>query len=84
MSESKWILPPKVSEPTWTESHGKKEKECGWGKGNISQSEAKWLAGNSTMRPGLVTSLQMIDTAAPEFPAPEGKLGQPSYLYSAD
>lgn len=37
VSESKWILPPKVPVPTWTRSHGKKKKE-GAGKGNISQS----------------------------------------------
>lgn len=65
VSESKWMLPPKVSVPTWTGSHGKKGREWEWGKGTISQSKAEWLAGNSTMRPGPLTSLQIIHTASP-------------------
>ena len=65
VSESKWMLPPKVSVPTWTGSHGKKRREWEWGKGIISQSKAEWLAGNSTMRPGPLTSLQIIHTASP-------------------
>lgn len=80
VSESKWILPPKVSVPTWRGSHGKKEREWGQGEGNISQSEADWLAGNSTMRPGLLASLQIIHTASPTFPTLEGKTERPSYL----
>lgn len=58
----------------------KREKEWRWGKGNISQSEAKWLAGNSTVRPDLLASLQIIHTVSPEFPVPKGKIEQPSYL----
>lgn len=80
MSESKWILPPKVSVPTWTLSHGKKEREWGQGEGNVSQSEADWLAGNSTMRPALLARLQIIHTASPAFPTLEGKTEQLSYL----
>ena len=78
VSESKWMLPPKVSVPTWTGSHGKKRREWEWGKGTISQSKAEWLAGNSTMRPGPLTSLQMIHTVLPTFLAPKGKTEQPS------
>lgn len=80
MSQSKWILPPKVSVPTWKESHGKKEMEWRQRKGNISQSEAEWLAGNSTMRPGLLASLQLIHIAFSAFPVPEGKTQQPRHL----
>lgn len=80
MSESKWILPPKVSVPTWPVSHGKKGKGVGTGEGNISQNKADWLAGNSTMRPALLASLQIIHTASPTFPTLEGKTEWPSYL----
>lgn len=36
----------------------KKGKGVGVREGNISQSEAAWLAGNSTMRPALLASLK--------------------------
>lgn len=58
----------------------KKEMEGRERKGNISQSEAEWLAGNSTLRPGLLASLQLIHIDFSAFPVPEGKTQQPRHL----
>lgn len=43
VSESKWMLPPKVSVPTWTGSHGKREGSGSEGKDYFSGKG--WVVG---------------------------------------
>lgn len=43
VSDGKWILPPKVSVPTWTGPHGKEERE--WGRGREIVLRAKLSVG---------------------------------------
>lgn len=54
----------------------KKGKGVGAGEGKYFSEEVEWLAGNSSMRPGLLANLQIIQLP-PTFPAPEGKPEQP-------